>query len=327
MARGTEAKQRRKTERKEARGAAKESEEPGKDVFEEVLRKDGLAQDAKKSEDEDDDDDDDTSSDEDEYEDSSSEDEKEDIMTKATKKSSKKSSSGKSDSKPCCPKPSSSGKGIKPLPLIFLIMMTGTTVLPLLFYMGDHIGNYMQNNHIMGSIGFKFGIGATPKRRVMSFYEKHEPSKVPEVPKLLSRYYGDYPKLIKRLERKYNDYGYFLQWQEDEAPSKLAKAKLWETHSVITKYIDVQFQSYAPPWLKSRVRNVRYNLKKLWKKGRKVWRNTLWPLLEPIFGVPKGGASQKRKDSNDHKKSRGRGKYAFRDEDEGHDTDGFSTEE
>jgi len=329
MARGSDGKQRRKDARKEAREEAAKSEEPGRDVFEEVLKKEGLAPEEETTNVKDDDSDDDSDSSSDEsYEDS--EEEKEDILKKAMKKSATKKSASKKKSgnaPPCCPpKPANTGKGIKTLPLIFLLMLTGTTVLPALIYMSDYIGKYTRKNHIMGSIGHKLGIGASPKRRVVSFYEKHDPVKVDDVPKLMSKYYGEYPKLIKRLERKYNDYGYFLHWQEDEAPSKLAKEQLWKTYDAVVDYVDVQFTKYAPKWMKSRVRNVKYNLKYLVRKGKKHWKKTLWPLLEPIFGVPKGGAKQKREDYNKAQKARGRGKYAFRDE-EDHDTAGFTTEE
>merc|ERR1712151_1210438 len=137
---------------------------------------------------------------------------------------------------------------------------------------------------MMGKLGYKLGIGPSPKKRVLSFYEEHDPAKLYEVDTILGKYYGDYPKLIKRLERKYNDYGYFLHWQEDEAPSKLAKEQLWKTYDIIVKYVDEKFTEYAPKWMKSRVRNVKYNLKYLVRKGKKFWRKTAWPLLEPIFG-------------------------------------------
>ena len=117
---------------------------------------------------------------------------------------------------PCCGpsgRAGGSGEGIKTLPLVMLVMLTATTVLPALLYMGDWLGNYMQRAHIMGNLGHRLGIGPSPKKRVLSFYEKHDPEKIGEVPKILSKYYGDYPKLIKRLERKYQDYGYFLHWE------------------------------------------------------------------------------------------------------------------
>merc|ERR1712157_179544 len=121
MARGTEAKQRRKSERKEARIAAKEGEEPGRDVFEEVLKKDGLSQgqgaegvekNDDDSEEEEDSSDDDSSS----YEDSSEDEKKEDIMTKEMKKI-RQSAGSKSGCGSCCAKPSSNGKGKKMMPL------------------------------------------------------------------------------------------------------------------------------------------------------------------------------------------------------------------
>ena len=71
-------------------------------------------------------------------------------------------------------------------------------------------------------MGHKLGVGATPKKRVLSFYEKHDPEKFDDIPKIMAKYYGDYPKLVKRLERRYQDYGYFKDWEQDEAPMKLA---------------------------------------------------------------------------------------------------------
>ena len=59
----------------------------------------------------------------------------------------------------------------------------------------------------------------------MSFYEKHDPTKLEEVPKIMAKYYGDYPKLVKRLERRYQDYGYFQNWEQDEAPMKIAMVR------------------------------------------------------------------------------------------------------
>jgi hypothetical protein len=182
---------------------------------------------------------------------------------------------------------------IKTLPLIFLILMTGTTVLPAVIYASDYFGAYFQKHHVLGSLGYKLGIGATPKKRVLSFYEKHDPSKIDDVPAILAKYYGDYPKLIKKLERKYGDYGYFLEWEADEAPMRLAMEQLEATR----EYLGDQWNIYAPRSLKQAARNVRYNVGTLYKKFRKVWKKYLWPLLEPIFGVPKGTAAQKRKDA------------------------------
>lgn len=189
-------------------------------------------------------------------------------------------------------------------PLILLVMLTGTTLLPALLYAGDWVGGFLQKNHVFGSLGHKLGIGSSPKKRVMSFYEKHDPAKIDEVESILGKYYGDYPKLIKRLERKYNDYGYFIDWENDEAPMTLAMDKIYETRD----YLGKQFNRYAPQKVKIATRNIKYNLSTLHKKGKKVWKKHVWPVLEPVFGVPDGAAAQKRQDRADAKDKRGRRK-------------------
>lgn len=195
-------------------------------------------------------------------------------------------------------------QGIKMGPLIMLIMMTGTTLLPALLYAGDWFGNFLQKQHILGNLGHKLNIGASPKKRVLSFYEKHSPEKMDEVDAILAKYYGDYPKLTKRLERKYQDYGYFLGWEQDEAPMTLAFEKLDETKEFMVK----KFNQHAPQGAKNAARNIHYNLSKLYRKGRVVWKKTIWPHLEPFFGVPDGAASQKRKDKMEAQNRKGRRK-------------------
>jgi len=210
--------------------------------------------------------------------------------------------------------PPSSSQGIKSGPLIMLIMLTGTTLLPALLYAGDYLGAFMQKNHILGSLGHKLNIGSSPKKRVLSFYEKHDPTKISEVEGILSKYYGDYPKLVKRLERKYQDYGYFIDWEKDEAPMTLAFEKLDETK----KFVQGEFNKRAPQSIKTAARNINYNLSKLYRKGRVLWRKKIWPMLEPIFGVPDGAAAQKRKDRAEAQKKNGRkkGKDQYRDDEE-----------
>lgn len=199
--------------------------------------------------------------------------------------------------------PTSSG-GIKMGPLIMLLMLTGTTLLPALLYAGDWVTSYISRNSIMGTLGHKFGIGPSPKKRVISFYEKHDLTRLDEVDHILGKYYGDYPKLIKRLERKYVDYGYFLDWEQDEAPMTLAMDKLYDTRD----YIQKKFNKYAPQQLKIACRNIKYNVTTLYKKFRKVWKKHLWPMLEPIFGVPDGSEAQKRKDRAESMNAKGRRK-------------------
>jgi hypothetical protein len=171
-----------------------------------------------------------------------------------------------------------------------------------------------QKRGVLSTMGKKMGIGPSPKKRVISFYEKHDPSKLQEVNEIISKYYGDYPTLIKRLERKYHDYGYFLNWEEDDAAWKLAMEKLVETR----KYLEKKFNRYAPQAVQNGVYNAKVNFSKLYRKGRIIWRKKIWPILEPYLGVPDGGAAQKRKDRQDamNKKSGGRRKRneEYRDE-------------
>jgi hypothetical protein len=196
--------------------------------------------------------------------------------------------------------------GIKTAPLVLLILMTGTTLLPALLYAGDWFGAFLQKNHIFGSLGHKLGVGPSPKKRVLSFYEKHDPTKIHEVDSILAKYYGDYPKLVKRLERKYGDYGYFIEWEKDEAPMTLAFDKLKDTRD----YMQKQFDKHAPQPLKTASRNAKHNLTVLFNKGQKIWKKQIWPKLEPYIGVPdaKQAAAQKRKDRQDAMQNKGRGR-------------------
>jgi len=195
--------------------------------------------------------------------------------------------------------PKKSNQGIKTTPLILLILMVGTAILPGLIFASDYIGGFLQENNILGQIGFRLGMGSVPKKRVMSFYEKHDPNKLNEVPAILSKYYGDYSKLIKRLERKYEDYGYFLGWEDDEAPLALATEQLQDHYNI---WINSYWNIYAPQPMKTAARNIRYNLTFLQKRFLKAWKKRIWPLLEPFFGVPKGAEKQKRKDASNARK-------------------------
>jgi hypothetical protein len=201
------------------------------------------------------------------------------------------------------PVPQTKKQGIKTLPLILLLLLTGTAVLPALIYASDFLGAYFQKHHVFGAIGYKLGFGPSPKKRVLSFYEKHDPSKIDDVDTILAKYYGDYPKLLKKLERKYGDYGYFLEWEQDEAPMTVALEHVANTRD----YIGEQFNLHAPQVVKTAARNVRYNLTFLYKRGRKAWKKHVWPLLEPIFGVPKGTAAQKRKDAQEARERKKQG--------------------
>lgn len=325
MARGSEAKAARKQARKEARAKEAERILAGEDVppsFDDVMANDGGPNVEE-----------DSSSSSDEEEDG----EGREAVPEKTPEKKRKSKSARAKKKaaaaarsrgggdgcgPCCG-PSGgggSGEGIKTLPLVMLIMLTGTTVLPALLYLGDWASAFIQKNHLMGNLGQRLGIGPSPKKRVISFYEKHDPEKLTEVNGILAKYYGDYPKLVKRLERKYGDYGYFINWEQDEAPMTLAFEQLWETQEAMAK----QFDRHAPAIVKTGARNMRHNFGFLYKKGSRLWKKTIWPILEPHLGVPdeKAARKQKLQDKKDAERRRKeatgqrRKSAEFRDDDE-----------
>jgi len=192
--------------------------------------------------------------------------------------------------------PPSTDSGIKWGPVLMLIIMFGTTLIPAVLFVGDSLSGFLAKNDIMGQIGFRLGIGAVPRKRVVSFYEKHNPEKLSDVSSVLAKHYGDYPKLIRKLERKYNDYGYFVGWEEDEAALRLVQDQFEDMYSV---WIQQYWNKYAPVEVRSRVRNIKYNLTTVYKKGRKLWKKHIWPLLEPFLGVPdeRTAAKQKRQDA------------------------------
>jgi len=285
MARGTDAKLRRKNERKEARALEAERLLNGENV--------------------------ETQSDEeDESDDDSPYFDGHESATKSSDPSCCNTSRSKTSKvNERIPKP----KQIKTLPLIILVLLFGTAMIPALIYVSDFVGSKMQNNNVMGSVAYKLGMGASPKKRVLSFYEKHDPIKIQDVDSILGKYYGKYPRLVKKLERKYQDYGYFIGWEKDDAPMILAKAKLQETFD----YGGQLYQRHAPRKVKRYGRNAYYNLNSLYKKGKKVWRKTIWPIIEPVFGVPDGGAAQKRKDARDaRRKKKGKRNAEYRDEED-----------
>lgn len=323
MARGSEAKAARKAARKEAR--AKEAER--------ILSGEGNVNEFDTFPTTEKDHDDDSSSSDEEEEDGTNN--NEGVPEKTPEKKEKKSKSSRAKKAAlraaaakhggggdgCCPTPGGGGGGgIKTLPLVMLIMLTGTTVLPALLYMGDYFGAMIQKKHLLGNIGHKLGIGPTPKKRVISFYEKHDPEKITDVDGILAKYYGDYPKLVKRLERKYGDYGYFINWEQDEAPMTLAFDQLWETRDMLA----AQFDRHAPAIVKTGARNMRHNLGFVYKKGYTAWKKQVWPILQPYLGVPDAKTARKqklmdKKEAEKRKKeARGqRGRSAeFRDEDE-----------
>jgi hypothetical protein len=307
MARGAEAKLRRRNRRKNGGDASIDmfgDETTGGEEFPPMpLGRPKKTDKKKKKVDDDDDDDDDEDDDEYDFDAQGGQDE---IPLPMPKKKSKKpatagtqreggAGAGTGGNK------GGGGGGIKTTPLILLFLMVGTAVLPVLIYAGDYFSSFLAKTDFTGNIGYGLGIGSVPRKRTVAFYEKHAPEKLNDVPTILSKHYGDYPKLIKKLERKYHDYGYFVGWEEDEAIFTHVKEQAKEWYDI---WLQQYWNRYAPQQLKTAFRNIRYNLTYLYKKGRRLYRKHVWPVLEPIFGVPKGGEAQKRKDAAEARKRR-----------------------
>ncbi|KAI2504588.1 hypothetical protein MHU86_9898 [Fragilaria crotonensis] len=164
-------------------------------------------------------------------------------------------------------------RGIKTTPLILLVLMIGTTLIPALIYASDFLGSYLAKNNVLGSIGYRLGIGQTPKKRVLSFYEKHDPLRLP-------KYQRFFPSTMA------------ITQVDQESGTKVPG--LWLLFGVGTGRS--AFNCCTA------VRNIQYNVGTLIKKFRKAWKKQIWPQLEPFFGVPKGTAAQKRKDAQELKR-------------------------
>jgi len=203
---------------------------------------------------------------------------------------------------------------IETLPLVFLVLLCGGGLLPVILKIYD---NFSLPGNMTGNLGYRLGIGQTPKMRVTSFYEKHSPEQLDKILSIMSKYYGDYGALTKKLERKYQDYGYFINWENDEAPSTMAWQKGVDTYNVINKY----YRENAPDAVKKITSNIYINGNMAYKKGRKIWRKYLAPYLS-LNPDPAAVEKQKKKDRESTrggggaKKKRKKGNHAFRDEEE-----------
>ena len=159
------------------------------------------------------------------------------------------------------------------------------------------------------SFSASLGMAATPKERLAKFYGKHNPDKVDEVaartsaslffvfflssrseenkesgvatprPRLsvlslspqvlIKKYSGNYPKMVKVLEAKYHDYGFFLGWEED------ANFKTFFKKEAVRYFGKAQFlyKKHMPYKLRGAFYNMYYNIS-----------TVLQPLTDPLWG-------------------------------------------
>merc|ERR1719263_623 len=118
--------------------------------------------------------------------------------------------------------------GIKWKYVFILVFLFGSALLPALLWVVDHAGAAVSGAGGSAAAGLrvKLGLSPTPKERLTNFYAKHNPDKVDEVDGLIAKYAGNYPKMIKVLEAKYGDYGYFMNWENDVSFSTFLKKEL-----------------------------------------------------------------------------------------------------
>lgn len=110
-------------------------------------------------------------------------------------------------------------QGIKWKYVFFFVLLFGTGMAPFLFMLVDAVKPVVGNS--LSRVSAQIGLAPTPKMRLVKFYEKHNPDKVKEVDALIGKYTTDYPKMVKILEAKYQDYGFFLGWEKDNEASKI----------------------------------------------------------------------------------------------------------
>ena len=178
-------------------------------------------------------------------------------------------------------------KGIKWKYVAFLALLFGSAILPVVLWVVDHAGGLLGTGltKAIGASTARMGLTPTPKDRLAKFYEKHNPEKVGEVDHLVQKYAGDYPKMIKVLEAKYGDYGFFLGWEQDRTFGKFMKTQLGEGSEVIQYY----YKRHMPYKARVAFYKMYSLLDKIFRPYVDFIRTQLlhiWPDLKDYIGVP-----------------------------------------
>lgn len=171
--------------------------------------------------------------------------------------------------------------------IAILVMMTGGAALPFVVMIADSLGpvvSKMVPN--LAPMLVSLGLAATPKRRLTQFYEKHNPDKMSDVDMILQKYAGDYGTMTKKLESKYHDYGFFVQWEKDGGiVEKQQKLYAWVADEG-GKY----YQRYVPFPIRKAAKNIYGNGYNLYKKVYKWLDQSVGP--GSGSGVKKSGGSK-----------------------------------
>jgi len=178
-------------------------------------------------------------------------------------------------------------KGIKWKYVAFLVLLFGSAALPVVLWVVDNLGLVLgkSTTAAFSAATARMGLTPTPKDRLVKFYEKHNPDKVDEVDNLVQKYAGSYPKMIKVLEAKYGDYGFFLGWEQDRTFNAFLKNQAGELSDKVQFY----YKRYMPY-------KVRVALYKMYSIVDKIFRPYVdfirkvlldfFPDLKDYIGVP-----------------------------------------
>lgn len=182
--------------------------------------------------------------------------------------------------------------GIKWLHIFFLVLMMGSAILPAIVFLIDNMGGAV--NGLLPSLGAAMaaaGMVATPKKRLIEFYEKHDPEKVDKVEAAIKRYAGDYKTMTKRLEAKYNDYGFFIGWENDSGFAAIQK----EGMAVLQEKGAVYYQQYVPFQIRNGFKNIYLNANHYGKKAYKMLDKMVGGKPAPKSKRSKSSKSKSRK--------------------------------
>lgn len=179
-----------------------------------------------------------------------------------------------------------------------LCMMTMGGLAPFFFMLADNIGpaigKYMPNLNLAPTM-VNLGLMQTPKKRLVDFYQKHnQTDKLADdlVDATILKYAGDYPTLIKKLERKYQDYGYFIGWEHEGGLADVQK----KTYQWVADNGGRVYQRYVPFPIRNGVKRTMFNLERFYKIAYKK--------LDKWTAAPAAGAKKKSKKSGSTSKSR-----------------------
>ena len=103
-------------------------------------------------------------------------------------------------------------------------------------------------------------------------------SQVDKVAAAIKRYAGDYKTMTKRLEAKYNDYGFFIGWENDSGFAAIQK----EGMAVLQEKGAAYYQQYVPFQIRNGFKNIYLNANFY---GKKAYKMVSWQSATVVTAV------------------------------------------